>query len=135
MIFHSAAGSSVANNASRKATKLVPVKTGIGLGARVTDLAHNRAGDDVKCGDQSLRAVTDIFKLAPFNLPRQHRQQWRSALQRLHAGHFVNGNRMHTFSGRSRRLSVCRANLGALCLELRVGFGREPIADEMRLDR
>jgi hypothetical protein len=42
---------------------------------------------------------------------------------------------VHTFSSRSRCLSVCRANFGALCLELRVWFGCEPIADEMGLDR
>lgn len=73
MIFHSAAGSSVANSASRKATKLVPVKTGIGLGARVTNHAVNSAGGDVECGDHGLCAVADIFELAPFNLPWEHR--------------------------------------------------------------
>ncbi len=140
MIFHPAVRSSVANNASRYATKSASVRVSPTMPCRDVYLVaaskrRSSAGSDVECGDHGLCAVADIFELAPFNLPRQHRQRWCRALQRLHADHFVNGNRVHTFSGRSRRLGVCRANLCALRFELRVWFGGKPVADEMGLDR
>jgi hypothetical protein len=38
-------------------------------------------------------AVPDVFELAPHEVARPHRQVRRRALQRLHAGHFVDRHR------------------------------------------
>ena len=47
----------------------------IGLGATVTHGALDFAGDNIESGDQGLRAVADIFELAPLHLPRLHGQR------------------------------------------------------------
>lgn len=107
----------------------------IGFGAGVANPTLDGAGGDIEGGDQSLGSVPDIFEFAPLHLPRLHRQGWGGPLQRLNPGHLVNGNGTHAFGGRGRRFDVYRANLGALALEIRIGLGREPVPDPMRLKR
>jgi hypothetical protein len=41
----------------------------VGLGATVADSAAHLAGGDIECRDQRLRAVPDVFELAPFDMP------------------------------------------------------------------
>ena len=83
----------MANSASK-------VSHEIGLGAAIPYRALDFAGDNVEGGDQGLRAVADIFELAPFHLPWLHGQGGRGAFQRLNAGHLIDGNGAHAFLGR-----------------------------------
>ncbi len=65
----------------------------VGLGAGIGDAAADLAGGDVEIGDQRLRAVADIFELAPLDPARPHRQGGGDAFERLDAGHLVDRHR------------------------------------------
>jgi hypothetical protein len=74
----------------------------IGFNAAVTHSALNFAGDNIESSDQGLRAVANIFELAPLHLCWLHRRRGRSAFQRLNTGHPVYGKGTHTFRCGSR---------------------------------
>src|SRR5229473_4355458 len=74
------------------------------LGPPRADHPLDLAGGDVEGGDQGLRAVAAILELAPLNLAWRHRQPRRDALQRLNAGHLVDGNRAMGLIGSCRSL-------------------------------
>ena len=63
------------------------------FGPGIADHAFDLAGGDVEGGDQGLSAMAAILELAPLDLARHHRQSRRDALQRLNAGHLVDGDR------------------------------------------
>src|SRR5207247_5314350 len=77
-------------------------------------------------------AVAAIFELAPFDLARRHRKPRRDALQRLDAGHLVDGYRAMGLVGSGRNL-VDLADVGALGIERRIGLRGQPVTDPMRL--
>jgi hypothetical protein len=111
------------------------VKTGIGLGTAVPHKALDFASDNVKSGNQGLRAVADIFELAPLHLSWLHGQRGRGAFQRLNTGHLIDGNGARTFRRGGRGFEMGGTNSGTLGLEIRIGLGREPIPDTMGLKR
>ena len=101
------------------------------LGAGVADAGGQLPGRHVESRNHRLRAVADVFELPPGDLARLDQQVGGGALQRLHAGHFVDRHRADVLLRSRRRLMIERANLGAFALELRVRLGREPAAHEM----
>ena len=48
---------------------------------------------------QGFRAVPDILKLPPRDVPRLNRQAWSGLLQCLNAGHFVDRDGLHALPG------------------------------------
>ena len=71
----------------------------VGFGAGVGDGAADLAGDDVEAGDQGLRAMADIFELAPLDPARPHGQRGGDAFERLDAGHLVDRHRPRRLPG------------------------------------
>ena len=104
------------------------------LGAGLADAGGHLAGRYVESRNHRLRAVADVFEFPPGDLARLDRQVRGGALQRLHAGHFVDRHRANVLLRRRGRLMIEGANLGAFALELRVRLGREPAAHEMRFE-
>ena len=125
MILRSAAGTEVRETARQ-------------LGVWPKTVRHWRsrwlAGRHVESRNHRLRAVADVFELPPGDLARLDRQVRGGALQRLHAGHFVDRHRANVLLRRRGRLMIERTDLGAFALELRVRLGREPAAHAMRLE-
>jgi hypothetical protein len=104
------------------------------LGALLADEAVHLAGGDVEGRDQALGAVADVFELVAGDIAWPHRQVWRGALQRLHAGHLVDRYRAHVLPRRRNGVMVDRADVGALGFELGIRFRRQPAAHAMRLE-
>ena len=104
------------------------------LSAGLTDAGGPLAVRQVESRNHRLRAMADVFELPSGDLARLNWQVRGGALQRLHAGHFVDRHRANVLLRRRGRLMIERANLGAFALELRVRRGREPAAYEMRLE-
>jgi hypothetical protein len=100
------------------------------FGPPIADHAFDLAGGDVEGGDQGLRAMAAVLELAPLDLAWQHRQPWRDALQRLNAGHLVDGNRAMGVVGAGRGL-VNLADVGALGIEGGIGLRGQPVTDAM----
>jgi hypothetical protein len=90
----------------------------IGFGAAVAYSALNFAGDNIEGSDQGLRAVADIFELAPLYHSRLHRQRGRGAFERLNTGHLVNGKGAHTFRRGGRGFEIGETNSGTLGLKI-----------------
>jgi len=88
------------------------------LGAGLADAGRHLAGRHVESRNHRLRAVADVFEFPPSDLARLNRQVGGGALQRLHAGHFVDRHRANVLPRRRGRLVIERANLGAFALEL-----------------
>ena len=82
-----------------------------------------------------MRAVADIFELAPLDLPRLHGQRGGGTLQRLNARHLINGNGAHAFLSRGRRFEIGGANARTFGFEIRVRLASQPIADTVGLKR
>ena len=99
----------------------------------VADHAFDLAGGDIEGGDQGLSAMAAVLELTPLDLARLHRQARRDALQRLNAGHLVDGNRATGVVGGGRSL-VNRADVGALGVEGGIGLRGQPVTDAMRFE-
>ena len=78
--------------------------------------AFDLASGDVESGDEGLSAVALIFELASLDLARHQRQTRRNTLQRLNAGHFVNGDRAISVIGAGCGL-VNRTDIRALAIK------------------
>jgi len=87
----------------------------------------------IERGDQRLGAVADVFKLAPFDLPRLQRQPRRRALQRLNARHFIDRHCCFFLCGALARRRVRRTDVSRLFLFVWIGLRRQPIAHLLRL--
>ena len=105
----------------------------VGFVAGIGDAAADLAGDDVEVGDERLRPMADIFELAPLDPARPHGQRGGDAFERLDAGHLVDRHRPHRLAG-FHGAAVDAAHIEALALKIRIGLGREPGADAMRLE-
>lgn len=115
-----------AKSASRKAAKSCSVRVSATLPSTLPVAT-------VEAGDQCLRAVPDVFELAPLDLARPHRQGRGDASERLDAGHLVDRHRPHRLLGLDGA-AVDAAYVNALGFEIRIGLGREPGPDAMRLE-
>ena len=93
------------------------------LGTAVSNGALHFAGNNIEGGNQGLRAVADIFELAPFYLPWLHGQGGCGAFKRLNAGHLIDGNGAHAFLGRGRCFEIGGANTCALGFKIGVRLG------------
>ncbi len=111
------------------------VRHEIGFGSAVADNALHFTADDIESGDQGLRAVADIFELAPLHFSGFHGQRGGGALQRLNAGHLIDGNSADALRSRRGRFEIGGANAGAFGFEIRVRLWGQPIADTMGLKR
>src|ERR1700720_612890 len=92
--------------------------------------AFDLASADVESGDQGLSAVALIFELASLDLARHHR---RDALQRLNAGHFVNGDRAMSVIGAGCGL-VNRTDIRALAIKGGIRLRGQPVTDAVGLE-
>ena len=106
----------------------------ISLGAAISDRAADFARDDIECGDQCLRAMPDVLELPPFDVPRLHRQARGGAFQRLDTGHLVDRDGLHALFGGGGCRLINRADIGALRLEVGIGFGCQPVTVAVRLE-
>ena len=95
--------------------------------------AFDPASGDVESGDQGLSAVALIFELASLDLARHQRQPRRDALQRLNAGHFVDGDRAMSVIGAGCGL-VNRTDIRALAIKGGIRFRGQPVTDAMGLE-
>src|SRR6266849_5150810 len=96
----------------------------IPFGPGIADHAFDLAGGDVEGGDQGLSAMAAVLELTPLDLARHH------PLQRLNAGHLVDGNRAMGVVGAGRSL-VNLADVGALGIEGGIGLRGQPVTDAM----
>jgi len=103
------------------------------LGPGIADHPFDLAGGNVEGSDEGLSAVAMILELTSLDFARHHRQTGRDALQRLNAGHLVDGDRAMAVIGTGRIL-VNLANVGAFAVEGRIGLGSQPVADAMRFE-
>ena len=105
----------------------------VGFSAAFADRALERAGGDIEGGDERLRAVALVLELPALDLARLHRQAGGQALQGLDAGHFIDRERAHP-----RRIAqgpaVDLADVPALGMKVRIGLGRQPDPQAMRLE-
>src|SRR5258708_7860167 len=85
---------------------------------------------DVEGGDQALSAVAGVLDLPPLDLARHHRQSRRDALQRLNAGHLVDGNGATSVIGAGCSL-IDLADVGALAVESGIGLRGQPVTEAM----
>ena len=104
------------------------------FGAGIADRATDLAGGDIERRDQGFRAMADVFELPPFDVARLHWQTFRGPFQGLDAGHLVNRNSPAALFGQSGGRLIDRADIGALLVKVRIGFWRQPVTAEMRLD-
>src|ERR1700732_1425986 len=95
--------------------------------------AFDLARGDVKSSDKGLSAVALIFELASLDLARHQRQPRRHALQRLNAGHFVDGDRAMSVIGTGCGL-VNRTDIRALAIKGGIRFRGQPVTDAMGLE-
>src|ERR1700738_1818405 len=95
--------------------------------------AFHPARGDVKSSDKGLSAVALIFDLASLDLARHQRQPRRDALQRLNAGHFVDGDRAMSVIGTGCGL-VNRTDIRALAIKGGIRFRGQPVTDAMGLE-
>src|ERR1700730_4143060 len=95
--------------------------------------AFDPARGDVKSSDKGLSAVALIFELASLDLARHQRQPRRHALQRLNAGHFVDGDRAMSVIGTGCGL-VNRTDIRALAIKGGIRFRGQPVTDAMGLE-
>src|SRR5260370_5336087 len=95
--------------------------------------AFDPASGDVERGDQGLSAVALIFEVASLDLARRQRQPRRDALQRLNAGHFVDGDRAMSVIGAGCGL-VNRTDIRALAIKGGIRFRGQPVTDAMGLE-
>ena len=119
-------GSVAAEHAAEKSREIL-------FGPGIADHAFDLAGGDVESGDQGLSAMAAVLELAPLDLARHHRQPRRDALQRLNAGHLVDGDRAMGVIGAGRSL-VNLADVGALGIEGGIGLRGQPVTDAMWLE-
>jgi hypothetical protein len=78
--------------------------------------------------------VPDVLELPPLDLPGLHRQAFGGTLQRLDAGHLVDRDGLPASLGGGGGRLIDRAALGALRVEVRIRFWRQPVPVEMRLE-
>src|SRR4030081_3228097 len=95
--------------------------------------AFDPARGDVKSSDKGLSAVALIFELASLDLARHQRQPRRPALQRLNAGHFVDGDRAMSVIRPGCGL-VNRTDIRALAIKGGIRFRGQPVTDAMGLE-
>jgi len=119
-------GGGITQHAAEKSREIL-------FGPGIADHAFDLAGGDVEGGDQGLSAMAAVLELAPLDLARHHRQPRRDALQRLNAGHLVDGNRAMGVVGAGRSL-VNLADVGALGIEGGIGLRGQPVTDAMRFE-
>ncbi len=105
----------------------------VGFGTAFADRALERAGGDIEGGDERLRAVALVFELPALDLARLHRQAGGQALQGLDAGHLIDRERAHP-RRIAQRLAVDLADVPALGMKVRIGLGRQPDPQAMRLE-
>src|ERR1700737_4616986 len=94
--------------------------------------AFDLARGDVKSSDKSL-SVALIFELASLDLAQHQRQPRRDALQRLNAGHFVDGDRAMSVIGTGCGL-VNRTDIRAFAIKGGIRFRGQPVTDAMGLE-
>jgi len=85
----------------RRGEQIVQECHEIRLGAGIADRAADLACRDIERGDQGFRAVPDILKLPPLDVPGLHRQARGSSLQRLDTGHLVDRDGLAALLGDS----------------------------------
>src|SRR5271157_186906 len=95
--------------------------------------AFDLASADVESGDQGLSAVALIFELASLDLARHQRQPRCDALQRLNAGHFVDGDCAMSVVAIGGGL-VNRTDIRALAIKGGIRLRGQPVTDAMRLE-
>jgi hypothetical protein len=106
----------------------------IPLCARRADRALDPSRGDVKAGDQRLGAMALVLELTPLDLAGPHRPRRSDPLQGLKAGRLIDRDRADPGLYRHRRSLIQGTDLSALDLELRIGLGREPHPDPVRLE-
>src|ERR1051325_5067614 len=103
------------------------------FGAGIADDAFDLAGGDIEGRNQGLSSVAAVLELTPLDLARHHRQSWRDALERLNAGHLVDGDDAMSIIGAGPGF-VDRADVCALGIESRIRLRGQPVADTVRLE-
>ena len=106
----------------------------IGLGSRIANSAADFTRGDIECRDQGFGAMADIFELPPFDVPGLHRQARGGTLQRLNTGHLIDRNGLRTLFGGAGSGLIHRTDIGALRIEIGIGFGRQPVTVAVRLE-
>ena len=77
--------------------------------------------------------MADVFELSPFDEPAFHWQALRSPFQRLNTRHPVDRNSLPALFRDGRCRLVDFADIGALLVEIGIGFTCQPVTDQMRL--
>ena len=103
------------------------------FGAAFADRALERSAGNIEGGDEGLRAVALVFELPARDLARLHRQGGGQVLQGLDAGHLIDRERAHP-RRIAQRPAVDLADVPALGMKVRIGLGRQPDPQAMRLE-
>lgn len=92
------------------------------------------AGDDIAAQEKAAPAMADRLAFAPLHVARGQGQARVFALEGLHAGHFIVTSRLFPLLCQSGGLLIQRAH-GLHCfLAVRILWGPQPRADQMRLE-
>jgi hypothetical protein len=95
----------------------------------------NPASGNMEVDHKGLRAMSFVLELLAFHSPRLHGQVWMLAFQRLAAGQFIGADHLVSLGDQVRRLPVKLVEVGHLLIEVLIRFfGRQPTADQMRLE-